>query len=255
MNFFRHFPTVAYRFGNAASTLGRQAFQNLSVYSDVIDQIKDSITTYQYYNILEGDRPDQLSKKLYGRPDLHWTFWLMNDHIRESGWPLGRYEMDDLLAARHPGVAIVTRDKFWGELPESSNVPGPTLNVGDVLTGSASGTSATVTDLDANNGQIFLDGSSLFNAGEAATWTDENEVLQTIVVQASTTIANSIHHIEDADGFYVDYDPTVGPGALYNEVTLKDMYIRRNEELREIRIIDPKFVEQIVRQYTISLQD
>lgn len=254
MNFFENYPVLQYMFGTNGAVLGKQSFQNLATYSDVVDQIKDQVTAFSYYNVLEGDRPDALSQKFYGRPDLHWTFWLMNDHIRESGWPLTRADLNELLDQQYNGVAVVTRTDFFGSLPEGSNIPGPTLNVGDTLTGSVSGVAATVTELDVPNGQIFLSGSSLYTAGETATWRDADNVLRSLVVQASTTKVNSIHHVEDANGDFIDYDPTVGPGALDVEITVRDDYVARNEALREIKVIQPEYVEQVAAAFIQSLE-
>ena len=255
MNIFRNYPITSYKFGTSSQVEGVNLIQDLSAYSDVLDQVKDQVTALSFYTVLEGDRPDQLSQKFYGRSDFHWTFWLINDHIRESGWPLDRTELDQFLAAKYSGVAVVTRTDFFGTIPDGSNVAGPTLRVGDTLVGSVSATSATVTKLDPDNGQIFLTGTSLYTATEAATWVDSNGVTQTLIVHASTTYANSIDHAEDADGQIVDYDPTVGPGVLNVTVSLKDMVIRRNEELRQIRLIKPNYIEQIVDTFNRSLQD
>ncbi len=56
--FFNKFPTTNYRFGDE---LGTTLFNNLSVYADIIDQLKDQITFYEKYTILDGDRPDTVS--------------------------------------------------------------------------------------------------------------------------------------------------------------------------------------------------
>ena len=74
-----------YRFGNNEQPVG---FQDLTSYVGVVDRLKDNLHFYEQYYILDGDRPDQLSFKLYGESDHYWMFYLLNDHIRERGWPL-----------------------------------------------------------------------------------------------------------------------------------------------------------------------
>ena len=54
----------------------------------VVDQVKENSSFYKNYYIRDGERPDNVSHRLYENPRLHWTFYLMNDHIREQGWPL-----------------------------------------------------------------------------------------------------------------------------------------------------------------------
>ena len=43
MSYFKNFPNIAYKFGNAEKTVN---FQQLSIFSDVLDVIKDNVTVY-----------------------------------------------------------------------------------------------------------------------------------------------------------------------------------------------------------------
>ena len=73
MSYFKYFPKVPYKFGNETS---QDTFENISVYADIIDQIKNDVAAYEEYYILPGERPDQVSLKLYDTPNYHWTFFL-----------------------------------------------------------------------------------------------------------------------------------------------------------------------------------
>ena len=64
------------KFGNETDA---SLIQDLTVYVDIVDQLKDDTTSYGTYDILDGDRPDQVSFKLYGTPNYHWTFYYLND--------------------------------------------------------------------------------------------------------------------------------------------------------------------------------
>ena len=80
-NYFRNFPEIDYIFGNE---LNASKFENISIYSDVVDQVKNVVTAYEDYNIYPGERPDQVSFNLYGTTEHYWTFYLMNDKLREQ---------------------------------------------------------------------------------------------------------------------------------------------------------------------------
>ena len=80
--YFKNFNTVNYRFGDNEKS---NIFKNISQYVDLIDQVKSNVAFYQKYTIVSGERPDTLSYELYGTPEFYWTFYLMNDDIRESG--------------------------------------------------------------------------------------------------------------------------------------------------------------------------
>ena len=62
MSYFTNFPQIDYFFGNKVKPT---RFTDLHVYIDLIDQIKDDVSVYTYYNLQDGDRPDQISQKLW----------------------------------------------------------------------------------------------------------------------------------------------------------------------------------------------
>ena len=90
-SYFTHFPKVFYKFGDEVDV---NISNNLSVYVDLLDQIKNEISFYETFNILDGERPDTVSQNLYGTPNYHWTLYLLNDNIRELGWPLTDQEVE-----------------------------------------------------------------------------------------------------------------------------------------------------------------
>ena len=69
--FFKNYPQTLYNFGNETSAT---AFQNISGYVDVIDQVKNNINFYQYLTVQDGERPDTLSQQIYGSVKYYWMF-------------------------------------------------------------------------------------------------------------------------------------------------------------------------------------
>ena len=111
-NFFRNFPIVDYKFGNNIDTT---LFQNLSAYIDLIDQVSDDASFYEFYNIVEGDRPDTLSYKLYNTIDFYWTFYLLNEKLRIQGWPLKTQEVYEAAKQFYPHKTVITNEPFHSE--------------------------------------------------------------------------------------------------------------------------------------------
>ena len=111
--YFLDFPAVDYNFGNELTT---NQFENIALYSDVIDQVRNYTSSYINYNILPDERPDQLSQKLYGSTDYYWTFFIMNDKLREQGWPLSPSKLYDWAVKNYNERVITTKsvltDKF-----------------------------------------------------------------------------------------------------------------------------------------------
>ena len=105
-NYFRNFPEIDYIFGNE---LNASKFENISIYSDVVDQVKNVVTAYEDYNIYPGERPDQVSFNLYGTTEHYWTFYLMNDKLREQGWPLSNKALEDWATKNYNEIIVNTQ--------------------------------------------------------------------------------------------------------------------------------------------------
>ena len=107
MSYFRNFPLVDYNFGNEISSA---LFQNLTTYVDLVDRVSDDISVYETYTIMDGERPDSLSYKLYGSTDYYWTFYFLNESLRKQGWPIGQQEVYTLGAKYYPNTVVSTKD-------------------------------------------------------------------------------------------------------------------------------------------------
>ena len=181
MPYFTNFPKVDYKFGSEDFTV---QFPNLSAYSDVLDSVKQNSSFYANYTIKRGERPDHTSQRLYNDPSYHWTFYLLNDGIRESGWPVNQYELDVLIKGNHPNTVIVTRSEIFDK-----------FLVGSVVVGGLSGASGTIIKRNINLGQIFIEGVHTFTDGEQLL-TTESLVEKSIMVQSSSTEANGTKLLE-----------------------------------------------------------
>ena len=126
MSYFTNYPTVNYKFGNESTSV---AVQDIGAYIDLIDRVKDDISFYQEYNLRDGDRPDQVSNDLYGSPDYHWTFYLLNDDIKERGWPLTRSRISDKAKEEYPNIVLTTRANIAEQFLVGSNIEGQASGV------------------------------------------------------------------------------------------------------------------------------
>ena len=236
MPYFYEFPTIDYKFGNEASTT---EFQDLSIYADIIDQIKDAVALYEDYYVLPDERPDQVSYKLYGTTENYWTFFLVNEKLRESGWPLSPGRVFDLAKKLYADKVLTTKtvltDKF---------------KIGQSISGLSSGATAKIKERNLDLGQLILENvSGTFTDGESVSSTNTSGVLETIVSDTVEDKYNAAHHYENADKEYVDIDPTVGPGASLTEVTWLDRLNGQNDEQRSIRVIRPTEMRSVVRSF------
>jgi len=244
MQYFKNFDDVLYKFGDEQSTV---AFQDITTYIDVVDQIKDATSFYTYYNIQEFERPDILSIKLYDTPLYYWTFFLMNDKLRQQGWPLTNEELDRIIKKQYPHRVITTRNNLTG-----------IFKIGQTVTGSSSGATGTIAHRHLDLGQIMLDDANgTFIDGEqiqSIAVGEFEDTVQSINIVSSEEEYNAAHHYEDVNGKIVDIDPYVGPGAQLTEITNYQNYYNINQDLHQIRVIKPSLIDTVVSNYKKALK-
>jgi len=248
--FFRNFPLINYNFGT--ETTGA-LFQDISAYIKVIDDIKDDIAFYTTVHIQDYDRPDNFSFKLYGTTEFYWTFYYLNDDIRESGWPLPQQDLLPKAKLDYPHRSVITTADI-----SKTFLPGHTV------TGALSGSTGTVIKRYLDLGQIIIDSPNNFNAGENIT-PSINGVAQTadiVVVTSDVEQYNSVHHYEDGSKEYVDIGlvPSGNGAADYpsasgkTPITYFDRILAKNDSLREIKCLKPDIAVQVKSEFNKLLR-
>jgi hypothetical protein len=243
MPHFANFPSVFYRFGNELDPV---IFQKLGTYVDIIDQVKDDITSYADYTILDGERADTLSYKLYGDIRYYWLFYYVNDNIREEGWPLTAQEVFTQMEKYYPHQFIRTLDNWFKS----------DFKIGNRATGKKSGAFGDIVQTHPDLGQIIVnvENSFTFQKSEAVEAGFGFFNPDTINVQAFGRQYDAVHHYEDANGNYVDIDPLQVAPSLATPITFSDRFIAENENRKRIRIIKPDIINQIYSEFNKALK-
>jgi hypothetical protein len=242
--YFQRFPFVNYNFGNnEADTI----FPNISAYIDIVDQLRDEASFYEKYTILDGDRPDIVSQMLYDTPDYHWTFFFMNDGLRESGWPLSEREMRALVKKRYPHRTVTTQSNI-----ASNFLPG------DFVIGKTSGTTGRVVERNLDLGQIVIasdknDAGLNNNFGQteqiAAGTTAEEQNANTATLISESQQFNAPLYYKNSSGDIVDIDPYNQTTSGLVPTTIMEDNINFNDRLKEITVIKPSRIISVVSEY------
>ena len=242
--YFQRFPFVNYNFGdNEANTI----FPNITAYIDIVDQIKDEVSFYEKYTILDGDRPDIVSQMLYDTPDYHWTFFLKNDGLRESGWPLTEREMRALVKKRYPHRTVTTQSNI-----ASNFLPG------DFVIGKTSGTTGRVVERNLDLGQIVIasdknEAGLNNNFGQteqiAAGTTAEEQAVNTATLISESEQYNAPLYYKNTSGDIVDIDPYNQTTSGLVPTTIMEDNINFNDKLKEITVIKPSRIISVVSEY------
>lgn len=236
-NYFENFPKVLYLFGNEERPV---LFQQLTKYVDVIDAVRENTGTYIEYEIRDGDRPDTLAHRFYGKSEYDWTFFLMNERLRETGWPktlqqLYSYAEEKLFPNYVARLGITAAD--------SATVRGlaDKYPVGQEVL--VQGSDGVVVRKNLNVAEITLSSDSDITGKTAMTYSNGSNLV------ALSNIAyeyQGVHHYENDSGEWVDffYD-----GGVKIPITNLDFLIAQNEAAKKIRVIKKEYIEKIVGEF------
>lgn len=241
MTYFKYFPRVLYNFGNEITS---DVFENIAIYSDVIDQVRDQVSFYEDYFIKPGQRPDQVSTLLYDIPDYHWTFYLMNPKLREQGWPLDNNSLFKLASKKYH-LTVLNIDTV--------NFITNRYLIGSTIRGLSSGAEGVVKHREMDLGQIWLSllGTDTFQDGELIFDLSTNSAT---ALSTSSLQYNAVHHYEDVNGNYKDLGfesngRLSDPGAQLTPVTWLERLKKENDELKKIRVIKRDIITEVVESF------
>ena len=231
--FFKNFEVVPYYFGNEIT---QSLFQNLGTYISIIDEIKDDTISYNSVFIEEGDRPDSLSYKLYGTIDYYWTFYFLNNDLRESGWPLSYLDLENKAKLDYPNYTVTTAADITSRFKE-----------GDSVVGLNSGASGTVVKRYLDLGQIVIDFPNHFDNGEQIR--ANNIISDQVIITSSVVQYNSVHHYENTSGEWVDVNPYNLNTSGLIPITYFDRILAKNDSLKEIKVFKPQIPAEVQSEF------
>ena len=166
--FFKNFPNEKYDFE------GQGKFQNIkNIFRSVraLPTFLDEFTNYKLYDIINGERPDIVSNKLYGRPDFYWTFFVINDFLHDGyrAWPLSQEDLLEYFEKTYEGFVITTNPSPTpdsdGLDDYSNNSIAGKFDLGATIFGETSGCKGTLIKKDIDMNQLIIQDVTLGTAG------------------------------------------------------------------------------------------
>lgn len=265
MSFFRNYPLSAYKFGDAENPV---LFQNLSVYIDLIDQVQDDKSYYQTVNILDGERPDTLSQKLYGTPAYYWQFYLLNDNIRLQGWPLRYQDMVTTARERYPNRVLTTdcTNQIGVSKRSYFSFFAAQFTVGKTIRGVSTRALGTIIERNLDLGQLVV---SLYPGSRDFGQTEyievdyaEDDGLNTRTVQLLNNQVqyDATHHFENTttgdwvDVVLFDNDTSKNVSGV-TRVTYFERFELENESLKLIKCFVPDVANQVNSEFQKLLRN
>jgi len=211
---------------------------NISHYTQIFEKIADDISYYSYYTVVNGDRLDTISQKLYGTPDYYWTIILLNNNIVNTYENLPKEynnELIEYLKNKYPGYAL--RIQVGEELSGKFNV------LEKVFFNNYNG---TVTGIFPSLGYLTIElspSSESFPSNQEFTLTSETS-------GNSIQIANSVpyylapHHYETDDFQRVLWTNTLGA-----PVSILEYESDLNDLRSQLKIIRPQLIANVVNEF------
>lgn len=272
MSFFRQFPKIQYDFqNNGIDTRIIDIFR----FVKADDRYLDDLSTYAFYQIQNGDRPDIVSNLLYGTPDYYWTFFVINEQLKTglSGWPMSPEQFEDYMTTEYDGIVIETHPVIVrttdNAIREHRNSLAERFQLNQTVTGILSGATGIVKAIDVQKSQLILrDVDGVFQETELVR---DNTTLKEVTSYRVWDYRDAPHHYEDDDGntiynaLHIDeqkiYDAnnvlvtasnpiqTGTSDPEVNIITNLEYETQLNDERANIRVIRPKLIYDFAKNY------
>jgi len=102
MSYFRKFPLMAYRVKNSKS------FDDFKLMPQIIKRvklragIKNGLFLFDKYDVVSGEKPEDIAFKYYGDPTLHWVILMTNNVTdRYYQWPMTQPQFAEFLTDKY----------------------------------------------------------------------------------------------------------------------------------------------------------
>ena len=160
MGYFRELPDVEYQsfLSDAISSKDYLKVKNLFRRNKLRDDLQNSFTLFNKYEIVEGARPDTVAEEFYGNDELDWVVLITAGIINvRDEWPLSNYQLYQYVEKKY-GIENLNTINFFEtkEIKDSNDrliLPsGKVVDEDFTLTYSDNGVNVTVTGTNVRRG-------------------------------------------------------------------------------------------------------
>ena len=105
-DYYSRFPNIKYPYKiNRAGVVDTFTVKDFFHLLKVREDILSTDTFYSPITINNGERPDQLSYRLYGNEAYYWILLQINEIVDvHNEWPLGNYELDQYIIKKYGSI-------------------------------------------------------------------------------------------------------------------------------------------------------
>ena len=106
MTYFKNFPKISYSL--TPSTGVSKYLTNLTVSAKIVEVFPDKASlAYVDYIIKDGERPEHIANRVYGKSEYHWIILLSNLILDPYfDWPKSSLELENHIKKTYPGICL-----------------------------------------------------------------------------------------------------------------------------------------------------
>jgi hypothetical protein len=115
MAYFNELPDIQYlsRFADQSSNEDYTLAKNIFRRAKLREDIANAVTAFQYYQIKDGERPDQIADRIYGDSELDWVVLISNNITSyPSQWTLTNESLYEYLIDKYGSEDAFTKVKY-----------------------------------------------------------------------------------------------------------------------------------------------
>ena len=225
---FKNFPEIQYTLSTGKIVTIKDFFRKSIVERESVN----SVVSYTYYEIQDGERPDVVADRLYGDSDLHWTFFLVNDMDNYYQWYKDQTTFENNIKEMYP--------EYWLTSSNSSDIVSSTSKwlLGEII------------ETPTQNGNIISVQPTFNRIGVAGgTWSTGDVVIGRVSGKSFTV--SSVQNGPDGVDHYVNSEGLRrnSPASGFNPVTYYTHDYDVNEQARKIKVIRPEYIRRVVSEF------
>ena len=115
MAYFNELPNIEYlsRFADQSSNEDYTLAKNIFRRAKLREDIANAATAFQYYQIKDDERPDQIAERVYGDPELDWVVLISNNITNyPSQWTLSNDSFYEYLIDKYGSEEVFDDAKY-----------------------------------------------------------------------------------------------------------------------------------------------
>jgi hypothetical protein len=215
--------------------------KNLTARAKLSDELINNIGYYETVEIVDGERPDHLSQRLYGSDEFHWTFLLLNPQIKNiwDDWPMSSGQLVEYCINKYQYLAADTNETLVDK-----------FILGETVTGSVSSATGIIKEIHVNMGYLVIEKTSgtFIEAGETLQGGNSSDSVACNFIKSQAYAPH--HHVDDSSGEWVKRR-----NAGTTAYTYIDYESAVTEQNRQLKVIKPEHMTAVSTQFIKVMQN